>query len=121
LLLVATVAFPTADVTLTVDKLNEIIEGILKHKDKIPPLMLEQIEKTTQEEKEQLVDFVNKLHKGEITPTAKNAEELVQFIEEKAPLIGKKARILHEDYKKRVEQLTTQAQEFLKKVSARMR
>ncbi|KHJ85172.1 hypothetical protein OESDEN_15106 [Oesophagostomum dentatum] len=114
-LVAAAAAHAITDFTLTVEMLDKAINRVMKHKDRLPKLIREQIESATPEEKQEFVNFVNKVHKGEITKEVTNTDELVQLIKQEAPLVGKKVEILHNDYKARVGQLTQQAQEFLAK------
>ncbi|KHJ82335.1 hypothetical protein OESDEN_17972 [Oesophagostomum dentatum] len=102
--------------SLNVDTLNEMIDDLKKHKDSIPSFVMDPITNLTEEEKTQIVEFVNNLKKEQVE-RINSLKQLVQLAEEQAPLVGKKFKAIYDEFVERSSKVTTEGQQFINMVS----
>ncbi|RCN26028.1 hypothetical protein ANCCAN_28252 [Ancylostoma caninum] len=112
LLVLGASAFPTVNFTLTVDMLNKMIEQIKTESQYVPSYVMEQINSATDAEKQQFVDLMNRIYKGEFPPVS-STQQFVETVEKEAPLIGPKARAIYDSYMERYNKLTPEAKQFI--------
>ncbi|EYC17311.1 hypothetical protein Y032_0031g2391 [Ancylostoma ceylanicum] len=111
LLVLGASAYP-ADFTLTVDMLNKMIEKLKTESQYVPSYVMDQINNATDAEKQQFVDLMNRIHKGQFPPVS-STQQFVETVEKEAPLIGPKARAIYENYLQRYNNLTPEAKQFI--------
>uniref|UniRef100_A0A1I7X244 Fatty-acid and retinol-binding protein 1 n=2 Tax=Heterorhabditis bacteriophora TaxID=37862 RepID=A0A1I7X244_HETBA len=127
--------------TLTIDKVNRIIEkinansskflscithgsniineikiyNVLLHSEYFPSYVLNAIVNSSDAERSQFVDFMNKFYSGQI-PKAENRLDMISKLEMNAPLIAQKFKSVMDIVQSKLSNLTEQGRQFVQKL-----
>ncbi|KAJ1363624.1 hypothetical protein KIN20_023532 [Parelaphostrongylus tenuis] len=114
LLIASVTAFPSED-NVTMEILNNTIERIKGNPKSVADYVLQPLLNMTEVEKQQILDLINKIVRGEIENIT-DSEEMLRIVVEEAPAFAAKAESMFDNFKWRFEKLDDQGKSFMRKL-----